>query len=335
MGIAVRFCVSGGSKHGMGHLYRCTKLADLITRNTVSLSQIEFTGNLDTSALKWFESGKFGPCWSGSIPGNPAALCVIDRMFDVVDMEKYDVDLIHKIAHHTHDRILICSSQFLPAQLPIDMAIGYLLQPDKNATYQIHTGLEFAPVEESVLDYRGQRRYIDEKINHCLIAFGNWGDAKAPLNCLSGLCDVGFKGKVSMIVPPAHRSFIDQFKVAGDGLDLEFQAGVKDIYQALAATDLLLGSYGLLTYEAMTIGLPCVIVPVKRFMAEYGRSLTELGVAKLASNSIDGSINDIVSIIQSMECVTTRKGIRDQCDAIFDGKGLGRVAEIIGSRLNT
>jgi spore coat polysaccharide biosynthesis predicted glycosyltransferase SpsG len=328
-----RFCVSGSSLHGLGHVRRCLTLARCLVGKGVPKNRIEFIGELDQVAKKVLSQSEFSECWHGRSPSGKAAVAVIDRMFDTMDAEYYDPDLIKELTQEARNRILICSSNTIPTQLPIDLAVGYLLENNGNQKFEVLTGLEFSPVESKVLEYRVRRRAIHNKINRCVVAFGNWLDPTATFNCLSGLDRSGFKGRVDLVVCKAQEEFKSQFEKAARNLNISFFSSVPNIHSMLAESDLLLGSYGLLTYEAMTIGVPTMVIPLKEFMASYGRHLMKRNLCYLVSGRINASVEDVIKGISVMTPMDIREKLRNHCDRLFDGRGLNRLADVIVRRL--
>lgn len=328
----IRFCVSAGKRHGFGHLRRCLTLASLALEGGVDVSDIEFRGDLDEAAINLLKSTEFASCWSEEASADTADLAVIDRMFDTMDAEFYDAPMIERIGAGCSRRLLVCSSRTLPAGLPVDVAVGYLLET-VDVGCELRTGLEFAPVERRVLEYRERRRPVTAAPDRCLIAFGNWNDSQAPVNCLRALRRIGFAGEVVMITPPAQQSFKAEFERESAGLNIASRDMVEDIHALVADSDLLLGSYGLLTYEALAIGTPTVVVPLKPFMADYSRVLADRGVLSLASDTINGTEDDIAVAVRSLMPASTRNDLRSRCDKIFDGRGLNRLADVMLKKL--
>lgn len=326
----IRFCITAGNLYGMGHLRRCLTLAsNLIDKNKVRPDTIQFTGNLDAAAIDLLGQTRFADCWVDEDSVEKCSVAIIDRMFDVMDAEYYDSEEIKRITDGACKRLLICSSRTISSSLPIDIAVGYLLQKPLNATFKVFTGLEYSPVDKNILKYRERRREITKNINKCLIAFGNWGNRTGPLKCLQGLLRAQFSGNVKMIVPEAQHASIPQFEEMGRDLNLELVTSVDDIYQDLAEMDLLLGSYGLLTFEAMTIGVPTVIVPIKPFMADYGNMLADKGFIHIASHSINANEEEMYQSFIKIRPENVRLSMRSRCNKIFDGHGLNRLMNLI------
>jgi spore coat polysaccharide biosynthesis predicted glycosyltransferase SpsG len=251
-------------------------------------------------------------------------------MFNSYDPEYYDQNLIRSVAQYSNRSILLTSSRTAPDHLPVDTVVGHFLNKEGEQTYVLKSGLEYAPVDPSVRHYRPSRIKIRKKIEKIFVEFGNWGDPTGLRLTLEAICDSDFRGKVDVLVPSALLSYEREFKalVEEATYDGEFYHAVPSVPELMTEADIAIGTYGNITYEAMGVGTPFLIVAVKPFMVEYARQLEDNRLAVCAGLADELRTSEVASHIESMTRSRRREYAERGWEAV-DGCGLKRTAELI------
>jgi spore coat polysaccharide biosynthesis predicted glycosyltransferase SpsG len=259
---------------------------------------------------------------------------VIDRMFDPQDPDWYDREFIADVARRHAGTVLITSSLQAPADLPVDVVVGHMLEPVSNPRYELHRGLAWAPVDPAAAAFRNDAREYPEQIRRVLVAFGNWHDPAGLFLALDGFSLAGGDAEIQVLLPPVLRSFENEVRRRGRDLRLKVLADVPSVLPLLRDCDLLVGSYGNLTFEALALGVPVVVIAIKPFMARYAERLAAQDclvcadeVGWLEATALAGELRRLDAARREL---LGRNGRR-----LVDGAGLRRVARLLRQHLES
>lgn len=323
----VAFVCTANAEVGFGHLRRCLILARELRQAGLRVS---LGGQLDAAARAVVARELPVALAEGDPP--PAPLAVIDCMFDPQEPDWYDREFIAVVARRHAGTVLITSSLQAPADLPADVVVGHMLEPVSNPRYELHRGLAWAPVDPAAAAFRNDAREYPEPIRRVLVAFGNWHDPAGLFLALDGLRLAGSDAEIQVLLPPALRSREDEIRQRTRGLRLEILKDVPSVLPLLRDCDLLVGSYGNMTFEALALGVPVAVIAIKPFMARYAERLAaedclvcagEMG--RLEATALAGELRQLDAARRGLLGCNGRR--------LVDGAGLQRLAGLLKERL--
>ncbi len=319
----ILFYCNAGSRVGFGHLRRCLFLASELGGN--SDNTFSFAGDLSDGARRLIQKEQPNASIYDDLHEVEARVVVIDYMYDSQDPESYDRSLIASVADHAERSVVITSSKTAPPDLPADVVIGHLIDPSPNAQYEAKAGLKYAPVPPEIKESRPKSPRDAEEVNRVFIGFGNSGDPTGVRLALNGLQHIDYGGRVDVLLPSALVSYADTLREEHAALDIEWYHDIPSVPPLLTKADCMVGSYGHMTFEALALGVPTVVVGTKDFMVDYARDLEEQEVLICA-----GHVNELMpevtgKEIQKLEAEPLQRLSR-RALAQVDGNGLRRVA---------
>lgn len=261
-------------------------------------------------------------------PVEPASLAVVDCMFDPQDPDFYDRAFLADLAAR-HERVmLITSARTAPPDLPVNAVVGHMLEPVAHPAYELHRGLEWAPVTPGAAAWRNRPCDYPSYPRRVLVAFGNWADPSGLFLALEALNQTGWAAHVQVLLPPALRPHREAAATRAQGLAMEWLQDVPDIFPLLAGADLLVGSYGNLTFEALALGVPTVVVAVKPFMFAYAAQLARQGAVVNAGPVDELTPPDLARRLQALGSAE-RERLSRAGRTLVDGAGLERLARLL------
>ena len=329
----ILFYCNANASVGYGHLRRCLFLGEQLVEEGESVG---YSGPIDEKGQELITSRLPNAEYRGTRGLGNAHLTVIDLMYDSHDPEYYDHELIRSISRHSQRIILLTSSRTAPAELPVDIVVGCLLDNSKSRTYELKAGFEYAPVDPSVCHWRPQKPQVTAEMDRVFVGFGNWGDPEGVRLTLHALHEWSYTGKVDLLLPGALLSYRGTLEGLGKEAeyDMDIHHRIPSVPELMVEADAAIGSYGHITYEAMGVGTPFLIVGVKPFMIEYGKQLEEESLAVCA-----GLVGALQPEELAAELSLLNPGRRQELSRrgweAVDGCGLKRTAQLIQRRLQT
>lgn len=329
----ILFYSNANAEVGFGHLRRCLFVADAL-RGDDDLSYA-FAGDFDGDARELIHSeqpetplyGDVGDSWTEEVK---VSVAVLDYMYDAQDAEYYDRSLISTVSDLAERSVVITSSRTAPSDLPVDVVIGHLLDPLMDSRYELKAGLEYSPVAPEVEVYRSSEAEVRDQIERVFVGFGNSKDLEALHTTLYGLEESDYARQVDVLLPPSLYSETDRLGDEKWLFSLNLHHNIPSVPPLLTKADHMIGSYGHMTFEAIALGVPPLIVGTKDFMVEYAQLLAEKSVAINAGHVDALSPHDLGSLISGLT-LARRQTLRQNALKEVDGKGLQRVASEIGA----
>lgn len=317
------FWCTADAEVGFGHLRRCLHLAHLLRARGL---RVAFEGRLDAAARDTLRRAL--PDVPVLEPVGPASLAVVDCMFDPQDPDYFDRDFLRTVAARHQRVVVITSARRAPPDLPVTAVVGHILEPVAAPNYALYRGLEWAPVPTEAVAGRDTPREFPDPPRRVLVAFGNWHDPAGLSLGLEALRQTGWAAAVQVLLPPALRSHTDSLGARAAGLALEVVTDVPSVFPFLSAADLLVGSYGNLTFEALAVGVPTVVVAIKPFMHAYAEVLARQGAVVNA-----GPVDQLNPVALARQLAgldpTTRRRLSHTGRTLVDGAGLTRLADLL------
>ncbi len=319
----VLFLCTADARVGFGHLRRCLTVAARLDRAGV---RVAFAGQLDAAAREQLRATL--PQVPVGDAGDAAPLAVLDCMFDPQDPDHYDLDFLRAVAARHAQVVLVTSSIRVPPELPVTAVVGHMLEPVARPTFTLYRGLEWAPVAPEAVAWRDTTRDFPDPPRRVLVAFGNWADPAGARLALEALDRTGWPCSVQVLLPPALRPHRPELARAAGRPACEVLTDVPSVFPLLHAADLLVGSYGNLTFEALALGVPTVVVAIKPFMHAYAARLAALGALINAGEVGDLTPSALAGQLTALTA-STRRALSRQGRALVDGQGLARLADLL------
>ncbi len=336
----VLFLCTADARVGFGHLRRCLTLATRLDRAGV---RVAFGGDLDAAAREQLRAAL--PQAPFGNDGEGAPLAVLDCMFDPQDPDHYDLDFLRAVAVRHERVVLVTSSIRVPPDLPVTAVVGHVLEPVARPIFTLYRGLEWAPVAPEAATWRDAARDFPDTPRRVLVAFGNWADPAGARLALEALDRTGWPCSVQVLLPPALRPHLPALARAAGRLAWEVQTDVPSVFPLLHAADLLVGSYGNLTFEALAPGVGFRIASGGRYdhlIGTFGAPLPAVGaalglervlLAALGALINAGEVGDLTPSALAGQLaaltVSTRRALGQRGRALVDGQGLARLADLL------
>lgn len=320
----ITFVCTADGRVGFGHLRRCLAVAGLVAEQGLRPA---FTAELLDSAARALLQQRL-PAARLSTLSAPSPLAVVDCMFDPQDPDACDRDFVARVAARHCRTVYVTSAMRVPPDLPVDAVVGHMLDPVERPAWTLHRGLEWAPVAPGAVKWRSHRRDFPETPRRVLVAFGNWADPAGLLLALEALRLTGWTACVQVLLPPALRPHLEAARSRAAGLEVEWLQDVPEVFPLLAGADLLVGSYGNLTFEALAVGVPTIVVAVKPFMAAYAERLAHQGAVVNAGPVGELTPRDLACRLQALSAAERERLSRTGL-GLVDGAGLERLARLL------
>jgi spore coat polysaccharide biosynthesis protein SpsF len=327
-GSVANFICTADAQVGFGHLRRCLAIARQLQALDVPIS---FSGRLDEAATTVIrrELPTATLVRNLVLPG----CAIVDCMFDPQDMDYYDIRFLQEIRDRGMRIALLSSSVHAPPDLPVDLVVGHMLDAVPHARYELRRGLAWAPVSPEAGDYRRLGREQPSEVRRVLLAFGNFHDPAGLFLALDALAIDGCEMEVQILLPPALRCFEIQIRQRPRPLQLEVLTDVSTVFPVLDRSDLVVGSYGNLTFEALCVGVPVVIVAIKEFMVRYAAMLEAEGCLVLAGDVKNLKPERLADCLRGLDR-TKRASLATKGQWLVDGEGLRRTADLLYGWMN-
>jgi len=225
-------------------------------------------------------------------------------------------------------KVLRTSSGTDPEDFPVEVVVGHLVKTVADTQYKAKTGLRYAPVSPDIEKHRPIEPHSSDTIDRVFIGFGNSEDPSGVRLALEGLQFIDYNGRVDLLLPPSLVQHANALQNRYGSLGIELYHNVPSVPALLTEADCLIGSYGHMTFEALALGVPPVVIGTKTFMVNYARDLSKEGVLICAGYISDLSPRDIGRAVKELESDGLRKMSRRALSKV-DGKGLVRIASEI------
>jgi spore coat polysaccharide biosynthesis predicted glycosyltransferase SpsG len=319
---ALFFFCDAEASIGFGHLSRCLQVAELLRRDW----QIRFCGRYSPQARRRIAERGF------AIAAAPASggLAVVDTMFDREDMDYYDIPRLAAVRRRFTRVVVVSSALTAPARLPADVVIGHMLRRPRGGGRgpRALAGLAYAPVSAEFRRARRRRPNAATRIGRVFVGFGGSRGIRGLTTVLDALVLSDFTGSVDVLLSPFHRRFERALLKRTAPYRLRLHSNVKSVAPLLRRADVAFGTYGNITFEALCLGVPFLVVAVKDFQKAYAGRLARDGVlvslgrdSELDARAVSDAFG---SLTPAARAALSRKGRK-----AVDGLGIRRIAGVV------
>lgn len=316
---------------GFGHLSRCISIASKLLNREPQI-KIAFKGEFSKEALgvlrkelPWIQICKTEDRVSGLVG-------VMDMMFDPLNPDYYNVDAIDQFSITVGKSIILTSSKEIPLQLNVDIVIGHLLKknPIEKTNYCLYAGLEYAPVSKEFRNYVSKIK--NGPVKNIVIAFGGGKNIDGPKMVLKALKKTNYEGNADVLLSPLAEVEFDELKHYSNYFITNIHQNLMSIAQLIYKADMVICTYGHLTYEALCLGIPVIVIGIKDFQVAYARALEREGLLLCAGHIRNLACDELVGIIKNLDSKSLSSMSRNGQKKI-DKYGYDRIVEIIENEL--
>lgn len=326
--VDLRFVVDATVQSGFGHAMRCLQLAQQVTAAVPQVRTL-FQGSYSPAAHAHILDvlGVDGI----ADPDAPiqAAVSVIDRMSDAVDINAWDDGLTRSVAAASGSTIAIFSGDRPPALPPGVIGIGY--QPiDADAKIDgWFWGFDYAPVSSNFVELPAGMARRPQR-GRLLIALGASPDLDGVRCAVDAALANGMVDGIDVLLSPLHENdagLRDSF----DSSRVVWWSQVADIRPLLLNAEVVMTSYGNLGFEALALGRPVCFLAYKVFQARMAERMAERGVAVNAGIVGQSSVATFSAALS--KAFENTADLSRKSRTLFDGKGLDRIRDMIVQEL--
>lgn len=320
----VRFICDATPAVGFGHLSRCLYVAAGLGPKR----SIRFEGEFSAEAKRRIAAHGYS-VERGDAP-RPGGLAVVDLMFDAQDMDYYDRRRLLGIRRRFDRVVLISSARSAPASLPVDAVVGHVLPAAtaRSRAFRTLAGLRYAPVPPAFGRERARRRRLRREIARVFVGFGASRDVHGLTCVLDALSREGFAGRVDVLLSPFHERHRPALENRADPYRLRLHANVPSVAPLLGAADVAFGTYGNVTFEALSLGTPFVVVAAKSFQERYARSLERRGLLVCLGRA---ETLEEAAVVRAWRGLTPerRARLRRRARQAVDARGIERLRRVV------
>ena len=311
------FYTHATAKTGFGHASRAARLAKIISEIEPKI-RIGFFGEFDVAAKRAIAS-IFSPRFLEKPEGRVG---VYDRMDNVNLPYEWSHSRLRRLQKNCEAVIFMANSPVLP-DLPSEITIiGYKLGSKIPYRSKCYWGLDYVPVDLTAKDN------FDCGIEdgYAFVALGGGEGEAATKTVLKALDAVDRIKRTDVLVSPVNQiNFAEVMKNINK--PIKVLRNIPDVLVPIRRSQVVIASYGHLSYEAMASGKPVCIVGQKEFQAVYAEELAKRDLC-IAAGILDNSRYENL-----VDCI--EKALTQSCElsviakSLIDGKGLRRTASVI------
>lgn len=191
-----------------------------------------------------------------------------------------------------------------------------------------YKGLDYLVLPEKVVN----KRKINKKCKSILLSFGGYDYLNLTLKVMKALTKLEKGIKIIVAIGGNYKGKreLNQFLHKGSRRKYTILHNTPDFTKLLAEADLAVISGGLTLFQAMSIGLPSIVLCQYKHQLETAskferkEAIINLGMGNKVSNAtIRKEINELLNDYGK------RLSLSQNSRALIDGEGLGRVAELV------
>lgn len=307
---------------GFGHASRCAKLAIILNKLDPTL-RLGFFGDFSNKSKTLIENiCKFKLSFTRNLD---TFLVIYDRMDDVKKPEIYSKRRINYILSKNLKLIFLASGNIKPDLNDNVIIIGYKINELIKSNVNLYWGLKFSPV------YWPKIRKKKTKINHfeALIALGG-GFTSTDINrLLLTLINMKKITSIKVLLSPVNKDF--NLKKIFDDKDIVLLKNIEDLQSTFQNSDLILCSYGHLTYEVMSLGKATCVFAKKDFQKQYADLLENKNLCISAGKIHKLSNTDLIK--ECSKALKKKITLETNTKKLINKNGLKNIAKILLSEV--
>ena len=317
MSVDIVFYTHANNDTGFGHAARCAKIAKIVNEIAPNLN-IGFCGEFSSGAKEVVNT----ICSPAFLDEPNAVVGIYDRMDQVSNPEKWSHERLAFLRRRCKKVVFMANGREVP-KISLDVTIiGYKIGHKINARPNCHWGLEYTPVDNSLIA-KGDHTAAEHRV--LLALGGGQGNTltKRALLAVDNIQEIsGAKILLSPVNPISFDFGFEEIKKPFSQI-----SNVSDLSPIIVSSKVVLASYGHLAYEAMALKVPVCLVAQKKFQAEYASVLEQNKICIFAGGGKTVTVSAIENGIRN--AVKFSEELVENASKSISSGGLRRIAKII------
>jgi len=327
----------GGRRAGMGHVVRCCALAEELREGRGC--GVQFALAEDEFGLEYVTAAGFP---AELMPADADEASWLDALIETTraDVLVFDVRAgLHREAlerWRAGGRTIVVIDDPGDRRLAADFAVYPPVPQVQELDWTDFSGTMLVGWEWVILrrDYAEAEPRRGAPVPVVLVAMGGSDPANLTVKAVRALDAIQDDFVTTVVIGTAyeHRAELDAV-VGSARRQVEVLAGVEDMAQLMAAADIALASFGMTAYELAASGVPAILMCLTEDHARSATAFIESGIAYRADQHTNVTVDRLAAWSQELlDDLDLRRSISRRGRTLVDGKGAGRVAEVILQR---
>ena len=326
----VGFYTCGNNLLGLGHVYRCVRLAKALEWAWPG-AQIRFEAKVfpeGLAVIRDYYPSAINPLPGDSLPGGPWEVLVVDQL-------SVPVDALRNLKSHC--KLLVVFDDTGPGHFAADLGINALYQcriprPADSSTRTL-SGVEYLVIDPG---FSAQSYRVREPVQHVLLTQGGadtYGLIPQIALALRSWMEHNTEVTLHILIGRAfaHHQELESAIAAMPGR-VEAHCGIANLAEFFSQMDLAISAAGVTACELVCLGVPTILITGEEKELETSdllgsrRCVVNLGIFNEQSRS------ELPSVMTRMLPCSERQGFSARAREAIDGKGLSRcVSEIVNA----
>jgi len=328
---SILFRTDGNRKLGLGHIVRCTALADVLRSNNPSLEVVFITKYdegkkiIERKNYKIIQSTGEGISEIRNLADENTLLITdfldtdnsyISKIKKIKELKVISIDNNTKLKRIDAD-ILINANVFDEGETKVIGSTRYFLGPK----YMI-LRKEFEEAHE-------EDRKIKDEVKTILVMFGGTDPRDFTLKVANALKNIRDEVHINLIIGPAV-SYGDKLNRLSKTKKFNTLFNPENLVEIMKNADIAITAAGITLYELATLGIPSIVIPQTKHQEDIAKAFEKSGTCVNIGKSPDNKLI-YESTIMLMNSKLLRKQLSEKAKILVDGKGLKRIVKLIES----
>jgi UDP-2,4-diacetamido-2,4,6-trideoxy-beta-L-altropyranose hydrolase len=332
MGLIIGFRCDGGTKIGMGHIFRCASLAKELEKQGANVFFITRGTKGATKLKEWGFSVE-----EISVDGGKEPDIVINILkknkAEAVVTDSYDIDQEYLERLKAEGFFVVTIDDLNRFPFSSDIVINQNLfgkemnyRTTKNTKFLI--GPKYAMLREQFS--KQTEKEINKKVKNVLVSTGgtdNFNITPTILKALSEIKEI----EITVVIGPAFKNEYEITETAKKfGNRCKILKNVDNLYDSLLKADIAITGGGTMLYELAATGTPGLTIIQAENQIANAKTMEKYGTIKIIGKVNEISEEKIRSVFKELAAdFKKRKKMSEKGRELIDGKGSSRVASII------
>jgi len=227
-------------------------------------------------------------------------------------------------------KLFVLSDEPKPFFIDVDAVFAFSENQEaidyKNLQTKYYTGLRYFPLHNKFHDV--PRKIVEKKVTNVLITFGGGDPNNFANRLINILKQTDLNVLITLIIGAGFSKEHYNEVIKEKSENIIIKTNIKNMNEHLIETDLCICSAGNTVIEALTCGVPCIVLPQTELENERAKALEK---KELIINMGLNFTNDrlIAEINKLFSDYSLRKKLSKNAQNYLDGKGIKRIINII------
>jgi len=328
----------GSNKIGLGHLTRQIDIANELKKLNykvifLSKNYPEGTSLLKENQCEIIKLTTENQNIKNSINEINERLSFNNKTFDfiIVDLFKdFDNQEYLNYLKSFCKKLFVLSDEPKPFFIDVDAVFAFSENQEaidyKNLQTKYYIGLRYFPLHNKFHDV--PKKKVKKKVSYVLITFGGSDPNNFSNKLISILKQLDLNVLITLIIGAGFSKEHYNEVIKEKSENIIIKTNIKNMNEHLIETDLCICSAGNTVIEALTCGVPCIVLPQTELENERAKALEK---KELIINMGLNFINDrlIAEIQKLFSDYSLRRKLSKNAQNYLDGKGIKRIINII------